>query len=345
MTRDHDGAEAARPIAAMARWRRAAHARGPGLALALVVAAAAGFLNDHYGAPVMLFALLIGMAFNFLADDPRCGPGLGFASRTLLRLGIVLLGARVTAGEIAAIGPAPFASVVALVALTIAAGLALARLAGLGWRLGLLTGGAVAICGASAALALAAVIRRGPTLERDTGFTVVAVTTLSTVAMIVYPMLFTALGLDEQSAGFLVGATIHDVAQVVGAGYSISETAGETATVVKLLRVALLPVVLVAIMVALSRRDGGAGVRMPGFVLGFLALAAANSLGLVPEAVAAPLATASRWLLVTAVAAIGVRTSLAAVCRLGPAHLGLVVAETLVLLVAATAIAGAVLPG
>ena len=98
-------------------------------------------------------------------------------------------------------------------------------------------------------------------MERNTLFTVVAVTTLSTVAMIAYPILFAWLGLDDRQSGFLIGATIHDVAQVVGAGYSVSEEAGEIATIVKLLRVALLPVLLLIVIGVLSSPRGRARAR------------------------------------------------------------------------------------
>ena len=124
------------------------------------------------------------------------------------------------------------------VVLTIAFGILLARLLGFGVHFGLLTGGAVAICGASAALALAAALPAHPQKERAAAFTVIGVSLLSTVAMMLYRWLVHWLGFDAHAAGVFLGGTIHDVAQVVGAGYSVSQEAGDTATVVKLLRVA-----------------------------------------------------------------------------------------------------------
>jgi len=325
------------PLALAARLAPA-RALAPGVALALTVAAAASFLGGHYGAPVMLFALLIGMAFNFLADEAACAAGVVFASRTLLRAGVALLGLRLTLGDLAALGWPAALAVVGLLALTIASGFLGARLFGRGWRFALLTGGSVAICGASAALALAAVIPKNPLLERNTLFTVIAVTTLSTIAMIAYPILFSALGLDDRATGFLIGATIHDVAQVVGAGYSVSVEAGDTATIVKLWRVTMLPVVLTAVILALrfatSETPGGRP-RLPGFVIAFALLAAINSLGVVPPALGEAASTLSRALLVTAIAALGIKTSLKALTAVGGGHIGVVVLETLVLLAAA----------
>ena len=99
-------------------------------------------------------------------------------------------------------------------------------------------------------------------------------TTLSTIAMVAYPVIFAALGLDDRQSGFLIGATVHDVAQVVGAGYSISTEAGDLATIVKLFRVAILPIVLVLILLSLAGTGSGdRKVRLPLFVIGFVVLA------------------------------------------------------------------------
>ncbi|PHP67030.1 putative sulfate exporter family transporter [Zhengella mangrovi] len=319
----------------------------PGVLLALTVAAAAKFLSEHYGAPVMLFALLIGMAFNFLAVDARCKPGIEFASRTLLRAGIVLLGARITVGDIASIGVSGLLTVISLIALTIGSGFVFARLFDRGWRFALLTGGSVAICGASAALAIASVIPHNDKTERNLLFTVVAVTTMSTVAMIVYPIVFSLLGLSDMQSGFLIGATVHDVAQVVGAGYSISVEAGDMATIVKLLRVTMLPVVLLIIALSLSGGLGNGGkVRLPAFVVGFVVVAAANSLQVIPQAIASGAVTVSSWLLVIAISALGVKTNMKAMLGLGWRHAAVVVVETLFLLaMALVALESGLVPG
>ena len=310
----------------------------PGVVLCVVIAAAAAFLSEHYAAPAMLFALLIGMAFNFVMEEGKSKPGVEFSSRFILRLGVGLLGIRITMQDIAAFGWKTPVVVAGLMALTIVSGFLIAKLFGRKWRFALMTGGAVAICGASAALAIAAVIPPNDKTERNLLFTVVAVTTLSTLAMILYPMLFAAFGMSEREAGFLIGATIHDVAQVVGAGYSISDVAGDAATVVKLLRVACLPVVLLVIVLATRGRGAGGKVPLlPWFMTLFVALSLLGSLVAIPPAIIAPIETASRILLVTAIAALGVRTSLKALLAVGAGHVWIVVLETLVLLAAAIA--------
>ncbi len=174
----------------------------------------------------------------------------------MLRFGVALLGLRITIGQIAALGWGPVGIVVVSVILTIAVSMLLAKLMGFQSLFGLLSGGATAICGASAALALAAALPGHPLKERATLFTVVGVSVLSTLSMIVYPMIAHALGLDSRAAGVFLGATIHDVAQVVGAGYSMSRETGDIATFVKLMRVAMLvPVIVFAVMLTRARAE------------------------------------------------------------------------------------------
>lgn len=313
----------------------------PGLLLSLTVGAAAGFLGMHYGAPVMLFALLLGMAFNFLHADGPCQDGVDFASKFILRLGVGLLGIRIAIEDLAQIGIAGAATIVALTAVTIATGFVAAPLLGRQWRFALLTGGSVAICGASAALAIAAVIPPNDKTERNTLFIVMAVTTLSTIAMVAYPILFGVLGFDDLQQGFLIGATIHDVAQVVGAGFSVSDEAGELATLVKLFRVAMLPVVLIAIVLVLrATGTGGAESRvtlLPWFMVLFLMLMIGGSIVDIPALIVVKVELVSRACLITAIAALGIKTSLKAVSEVGGGHLVVVVVETLVLLALAVA--------
>jgi uncharacterized integral membrane protein (TIGR00698 family) len=195
-----------------------------------------------------------------------------------------------------------------------------------------LSGGAVGICGASAALAIASVLPRTRESERDTLLTVVTVTVLSTIAMIVYPLFVTAIGLDNTSAGIFLGGTIHDVAQVVGAGYSISPLTGDVATYVKLLRVTmLLPVVFaIAFVVNRGAQHGKSGAKpaLPMFLIGFAALVVLNSIGLLPKPVSSAAGEVSRWCLVTAIAALGTKTSFKDLAAVGWRPVGLMVAET-----------------
>ena len=315
----------------------------PGVLACAVVAAASTFLSEHYGAPVMLFALLLGMAMNFLSGEGPCKPGIEFTARELLRLGVALLGLRITVGQIAELGWQPVAIVVVTVVLTIAVSMLAARLMGFQTLFGLLSGGATAICGASAALALAAALPHHPLKERATLFTVVGVSALSTLAMIVYPMIANAIGLDARASGVFLGATIHDVAQVVGAGYSMSKETGDVATFVKLMRVAMLvPVIVFAVMFSRGRNVGEAsGPRpplLPWFAVAFALLVAINSTGWLPAFVPKAGSDFSRWCLVAAIAGIGMKTQLKELVDVGIKPVLLMVGETVFLAVLALAL-------
>ncbi len=304
----------------------------PGLIAAVTVAIAATFLSAHYGAPVMLFALLLGMAVRFISEEGRGVAGVQFASRNILRVGVALLGMRITIDQIVSLGADTVVLIVAAVLLTIGFGIVLSRLIGQDKRFGILTGGSVGICGASAALAIAAVLPQDKNSERDTIFTVIAVTTLSTIAMVLYPIIVQRLGLDDAAAGVFLGGTIHDVAQVVGAGYSVSDETGDTSTIIKLLRVAMLvPVVFVLSLAFHTRGKGETGTRrwpLPPFIIAFVALVVLNSTGVTPEPVRLFIVEASRWCLVTAIAALGMKTSLQMLMEVGWQPVTIIVTET-----------------
>ena len=175
-------------------------------------------------------------------------------------------------------------------------------------------------------------------MERDTIFTVIAVTALSTLAMIVYPLIVEAVGYDNAQKGVFIGATIHDVAQVVGAGYMISDETGGVATFTKLLRVAMLaPVVLIfAVVVARGGRGDvgttrGARAGLPWFLVAFVVIVAINSAGVIPAPVQDGMVTVSRWCLVIAIAGLGLKSSFQEMAVLGWRPVALVVVETLFL--------------
>ena len=297
----------------------------PGLLVAALVAMAAAFLGGHYKGSMLLFALLLGLALHFLSEDQRCAAGIQFASSTVLRIGVALLGLRLTIDHVVTLGWQTVLALMVSVGLTIGLGLLLARLFKVGSNLGVLIGGATAICGASAALAIASVLPKSASLERDTALTVVGVTTLSTMAMVVYPIITQWLGFDPVMAGQFIGATIHDVAQVVGAGYSLSQSAGDAATITKLMRVAfLMPVLVVISLVVRAHMAKSIGAErtvktplLPWFAVVFLVLMLINSTGWVPSLIQAAASDVSQAFLVLAIAGVGLKTSLQEVTQLG----------------------------
>jgi uncharacterized integral membrane protein (TIGR00698 family) len=315
------------------------HARQccPGAALAAVIALAATFVSTLHGGPQLLYALFFGVAFHYLSHEPATKPGIEFCSRHVLRFGVGLLGARITAEQIASLGWATAALVIAGVVTTIFGGLMLARRLGMTNAQGVLSGGAVAICGASAALAISAVLPKEKDGERFTLLVVVTVTALSTVAMVVYPLVARLLELDPRWAGLFLGGTIHDVAQVVGAGYTLGPEAGDFATIVKLFRVSMLAVVVVAVAAAFRQAREAAPLGhpvarqplVPWFLWMFVGLVVVNSLGALDVPTQQALSWLSRACLVVAIAALGMKTSFVQLARAGWRPFGLILAETL----------------
>jgi uncharacterized integral membrane protein (TIGR00698 family) len=323
----------------------------PGLILAGTVAVLAVFgaplVARALPIPAMVIALILGVALHPFAARPGFGPGLTFCIKKLLRWAVALLGLRVALGDIVALGFGTVVLVVLAMTLTILSGLWLARLFEKSRGFGALAGAATAVCGASAALATSTVVPNYPGKEADIAFVVIAVNALSTLAMVAYPMLCLALGFDPQATGIMFGATIHDVAQVVGAGYAMSETTGNTAVLVKLFRVFLLLPCVLAIGWWFARSNGDqedAKVPVPVFALVFLGLCALNSAmpfvpGLEPlyGSLKGPLVMLSNGGLLMAIAALGLGTSLTSVAALGWRHVAVVTGTTLVILVVVSA--------
>ena len=309
-----------------------------GLLIATILGVAAQFLSDHYGAPAMLMALLLGMVFYFLSSDKTIKPGIDFTARTVLRIGVALLGLRISADLLLGLGGDLIALVLIGVVLTVGFGWMISRIFGLSWRFGVLTGGSVAICGASAAMAISAVLPRHSQHERNLIFTVLGVTILSTIAMILYPILSNLLAFDHKIAGIFLGGTIHDVAQVIGAGFSVSEETGEVATLVKMIRVAMLaPVVLVIslmvrhFVIQSNTEQEGPPKKpplLPFFVVAFIFFATLNSFGIVPAIILQWMAELSGWALLIAIAAVGMKTSLKDIIEVGGQAIIIIVAET-----------------
>ena len=315
--------------------RRAA----PGIALCMAIAAVA-FVADtrgwlHFGKvwiPPLILTLVIGMALQPLSAKNALKPGLEFSGRTLLRVGVALYGARLTFGQLVDGGALPVVIAFAAVACTIVFGAVVARAFGLSRDFGFLTGCATGVCGAAAAMATSAVLPKHENSDRDLAFTVMGVNFISTVTMVIYPTLHQVLGYSLFEMGVFLGGSIHDVAQVAGAGQTLGPQVLSDAIITKLLRVAfLLPAVAgIAWWVARSGQAAGdARPAPPVFLFGFLALAALNSIGVVPPAVQAAVGQAASFLIITAIAALGMKTSLLALARIGLGPVMLLVVETI----------------
>ncbi len=320
---------AARIPRAVDRWRDGASRLLPGLALAGVVAVVARVVAGALpiGGLEVLLAIVIGLLAGNLRPLPdRARAGVRFASRGVLQAGIILLGARVSLEAILAVGIQTVGLIVGLMLLALGLVYAIGRLFHLPRRLVILIAVGTAVCGNSAIAATAPVLDAE---EREVSLAVGTVTLFGTLAVFLYPVLVAALQLTGGASGVWIGTAINDTSQVVAAGTAVGGTALTVATIVKLTRNALMAPLLVAISWWWSRRPDTAvtGMRaaIPTFVLGFLALAAVRSLGWIDEASASVLAGAAQVLVLVALAAVGLNTSLRDVRAIGlrPLYLGL----------------------
>ncbi|WP_254598279.1 YeiH family protein [Polynucleobacter arcticus] len=307
----------------------------PGLMACIAITIATSFLSQNYGGPQLLYALLIGLSLHVIYDREVIKPGVDFCAKNMLRLGVAFLGIRITFSDIAAIGLSTGLMLVIAVTATVCLGFILAKLLNLSTDSGLIAGGSVGICGASAALAIASVLPKTKDNERFTLLVVVGVTILSSLAMVIYPFLLQAMDISPLFAGIFLGATIHDVAQVVAAGMIFGPEAGDVATVVKLFRVALLLPVVLFISVFLgaqtsSKKLGWASLRLiPNFLLGFMALSVVASMQILPLPTIESISDLSRWMLVIAIAASGVKTSFKELGKLGWKPVLMLLVETI----------------
>lgn len=309
-------------------------AYGAGLCLSLVIGLSALFLSSQYGASAMLMALLLGLSFHFLSHNKRYDKGLAFSAKTLLRIAVALLGLRISLEQILALGWQPLIIVILAVLATLGFGVFLAKAMGYGYKMGALTGGAVAICGASAAMAISAVMPQNDQIKKDTVFAIIGVTTLSTLAMVFYPLLVMKLGFNDQQAGLFLGGSIHDVAQVTGAGYSLSPQIGDMSVFFKLLRVAMLAPIVLVLSFFMNRGAAASGgnkakITMPFFLIAFILLFLLNNIVSLPQGFIDFTKYLSSLFLLMAVAALGVQTSLKEITKLGLRPVLLIIGETL----------------
>jgi uncharacterized integral membrane protein (TIGR00698 family) len=295
---------------------------GPGLMAGVLLAVLAKLLATSLHAPAPLIAVVLGMMLGALGLQAQLGAGLDVFAKPGLRLGVAMMGAQISWAEFAVLGgPAILASgVVVLGGLAIgaAAGVAL----GLPFAEALIAAAACSICGASAALAASQAAPASPANQRTTALVIVGVNLLSTVAMLAYPPLAHALGLTAHQAGVFFGLSIHDVAQVAGAGASVSPETASTAALAKLARIVWLgPAVMLIGFMLMRSKEGGvvSGIKAPPlFVLGFFALAAARGLNLIPAAMVSTLMACSSFLLLAGVGAISAKLGPKALLEVKP---------------------------
>jgi uncharacterized integral membrane protein (TIGR00698 family) len=312
---------------------------GPGVLLGSGLAGIAYSATHGTRIPTLLVALLLGMAASFVLSKRAFKEGNDLLAKPLLRVGVALMGFRITITDLQALGWQPALIAVCAAFGTLGLGYLVGRWLKLSRATAFLTATSVAICGASAALAIATVLARRPgsTVERDVVATVATITIFGTLAVIIYPALCHLIGLPVIPSAVFLGASIHEVAQVVAAGDVFGEGATAAATTVKMVRVAMLPVVIFGLLMILSWRDRTDSKQeqheatVPVFLLGFVAaIVVANTGWLTPEGIKA-LTLMSSLCLIVSMVALGANTSIKGVMSLGPSAILTLAAQTAII--------------
>lgn len=309
---------------------------GPGAMLGCVLAAIAYVATHGTRVPTLLVALILGMAASVILTKPAFRQGNDLLAKPLLRVGVALMGFRITISDLQQLGWEPALIAVAAAFGTLCLGYLVGRWLKLPRATAFLTATSVAICGASAALAIATVLARRPNsnVERDVVATVASITIIGTLAVVIYPAICHVIGLPMIPSAVFLGASIHEVAQVVAAGDVFGAGATAPATTVKMVRVAMLPVVIFGLLMILSWRDRTEGdeekqeATVPVFLLGFVAaIVVANTGWLTPAGIKA-LTLMSSLCLIVSMVALGGNTSIKGVMTLGPKAILALVLQT-----------------
>lgn len=259
----------------------------------------------------MILAVIVGMIFSNVVGTPtNAKAGIGFSQRRLLRLAIVLLGFQLTLGQIASIGLAGIVIIVLTLVATFLFTVTLGKAIGVDRKLAQLIAAGTSICGASAIVATNIVT---DARDEDVAYAVASITLFGTIAMLAYPLLAPLLGLDQQAFGLWAGVSIHEVAQVIGAGFQLGTHAGETATIAKLARVAMLAPTVIALGFlarGAAGREKDIHAPTPWFVIAFAAIVAINSVIEVPAEIRSTIALVTTALLTMGLAAMGLQADI-----------------------------------
>ncbi len=318
-----------------------------GILICFILAAFSVFLENLIPGGLLgasIIALFSGTLINSFFHPDWIKPALKFTSKRILKLAIILLGASLSVNTIMSVGKMTFSVMIFTFAMCFGGGYFVRKIFGLNWKLGNLISAGTGICGGSAIAAIAPVIDAE---DKDVAFAMSSTFLFDMIMVALYPIMGKALSLSDIAYGIWAGTSVNDTSSVVASGYAFSEMAGDFATMVKLTRtVAIIPTVLVFAYIGtrikqkeLKASSGGKKVNIikiiPWFIGGFLIMAAFNSAGFIPASISAVIKSASKFLMVTALAAIGLSTSITDFKKAGlrPMFYGITI-DTLVTLTA-----------
>lgn len=311
----------------------------PGIVAAIIVTICAYIMAFYLPVSTMVLALILGFLL-----QPLCyriaslEKGLQLSATKILKLGIICLGARIHLGLIVDLGWQTLLIIVTSMLLTTLFGVYLGKKVGLTKVFTALIVGSVCVCGSAAALAVSSIMPKDKHRDRDLSFVIVAVTVLSTLGLVLYPFMVLRLNMSPEDMGIVMGASLHNVAQSVAAGFNISGEVGDVATVVKLTRVSFLAPYLLLIALLFKDKTEGSGAEVkpslfPFFLIGFFILAGLNSIGLIPMTMVVIFSDLSNFCLIVAIAAIAILTPFKEFLTVPKPAIALMVALTLTLLV------------
>jgi uncharacterized integral membrane protein (TIGR00698 family) len=275
--------------------------------------------------PVMLLAIIIGLLLHGLNSVSILKDGINWSSRGLLYTGVALMGLRIDLTDLSQVGfMAPLFVILTLIT-TLLVGYAIARALGQSKDFSILMSGAVGICGVSAAAAICSALEDNPLRDAQLAITVAGITVLSTLAMLLYPFISNALNLNILESGIFMGGGIHNVSQAVGAGYAVSNEAGDLAVIFKLIRVSMLLPVIIIISLVWGKGSSTPypNVRSklkastPPFLVVFCLLALLSCLNIVPDLAKNAGNISAHWALIISLVAIGIKTDTRLVMKVG----------------------------
>ena len=315
----------------------------PGLLVCILAGILAAYISETTMIPVMLLAIIIGLLLHVLNSVSILKDGINWSSRSLLYAGVALMGLRIDLTDLSQIGfMAPLFVILTLIT-TLLVGYAVARALGQSKDFSILMSGAVGICGVSAAAAICSALEDNPLRDAQLAITVAGITVLSTLAMLLYPFISNALHLNILESGIFMGGGIHNVSQAVGAGYAVSNEAGDLAVIFKLIRVSMLLPVIIIISLVWGKGSSTPypNVRSklkastPPFLIVFCLLALLSCLNIIPDLAKNAGNISAHWALIISLVAIGIKTDTRLVMKVG--------AKPLTIMTLTTAFMGAML--
>jgi len=297
----------------------------PGLLVCILAGILAAYISKITMVPVMLLAIIIGLLLHVLNSVSILKDGINWSSRGLLYAGVALMGLRIDLTDLSQVGfMAPLFVILTLIT-TLLVGYAIARALGQSKDFSILMSGAVGICGVSAAAAICSALEDNPLRDAQLAITIAGITVLSTLAMLLYPFISNALNLNILESGIFMGGGIHNVSQAVGAGYAVSNEAGDLAVIFKLIRISMLLPVIIIISLVWGKGSSTPypNVRSklkastPPFLIVFCLLALLSCLNIVPDLAKNAGNISAYWALIVSLVAIGIKTDTKLVMKVG----------------------------